>query len=80
MGRKPRKIVAEQLLRDPSPSTTLRVRMTKGTCNGKFNRNCYVVRGSETADAILWLFGLSRVRLERKKEWLCDSGESLLWF
>jgi hypothetical protein len=55
MGRKGRRIVAEQASSGYFPFDWLRVRMTAGTCNGEFNRNCYVVRGSETADAILWL-------------------------
>ena len=37
-------------------------------------RNCCAVGGSESADAFLWLFELSRIKLERKKECLCDSG------
>jgi hypothetical protein len=76
MAQKGRRIVAEQA----SSGSFTAFRMTAGTCHGKFNRNCYAVRGSETADAILWLFGLSGATLERTKEWLCDSGKSLLGF
>ncbi len=35
---------------------------------GEFVRNCCGVTGSEMAEAILWLFWLSKIRLERKKE------------
>jgi len=57
-----------------------RLQRSSGRSRSKFVRNCCGVGGFETADAILWLFELSRVRLVRKKEWLCDSDESLLWF
>jgi hypothetical protein len=43
-------------------------------------RNCCAVGGSESADAFLWLFGLSRIKVERKKECLCDSGIVRLQF
>jgi hypothetical protein len=80
MGGKVRKIVAEQFLRDPSPSTTLRVRMTAGTCNDKLTATAALLAGLRLQMRFSCLFELSRIRLERKKEWLCNSSKVLLRF
>jgi len=53
MGGKVRKIVSEQLLRDPSPFDCAQGQDDSKNMQRQVNRNCPAVSGSETADAIL---------------------------
>jgi hypothetical protein len=59
-------------------STALRVRMTAKTCNSKLTATAKLLAGLRLQMRFSCLFELSRIRLERKKEWLCNSGKVLL--